>query len=293
MHERVDHTFISSGTECAGWLYRPEGAKGDVPCVVMAHGFSLTRGDGLPYFAERFARAGLATFVFDYRFLGDSGGQPRQRIRQPEQRIDWLAAYTYAAGIEGVDSSRMAVWGYSMSGGHLAHLLGHGRIKPQAALFLAPFVDGLKRVLSSPPRTLGMVFPRALVDSLGRHHTIPATGEPGELGCMTLPGEAAGFARAVPEGSRWRDEASPGVFTAVALHRPWKKAKKIECPIWVGRGEQDITVDPGAVKKLADRAPRGQFHAYEGDHFDLIAQEAERIADDQAAFLGSCGIGNG
>ena len=42
---------------CEAWLYRPEGADGDVPCVVMAHGFSLTRHDALPVFAEAFAAA--------------------------------------------------------------------------------------------------------------------------------------------------------------------------------------------------------------------------------------------
>ena len=40
----------------------------------MAHGFSLTRHDGLPPYAERLAAAGAAVLVFDHRYLGDSGG---------------------------------------------------------------------------------------------------------------------------------------------------------------------------------------------------------------------------
>ena len=60
MSEREDLTFTSGGETCAAWLYRPEGAAGPAPCVVMAHGFSATREDRLPAYAERFAAAGMA-----------------------------------------------------------------------------------------------------------------------------------------------------------------------------------------------------------------------------------------
>ena len=85
--ERTDVQFLSSRDHCAGWLYWPSAVASDetVPCVVMAHGFSLTRHDGLPYYAERFSQAGYAVLLFDYRYLGDSAGQPRQRIRISEQ----------------------------------------------------------------------------------------------------------------------------------------------------------------------------------------------------------------
>jgi hypothetical protein len=39
----------------------------------MAHGFGAERTFGLEPFAERFARAGLAAFLFDYRCFGDRG----------------------------------------------------------------------------------------------------------------------------------------------------------------------------------------------------------------------------
>jgi fermentation-respiration switch protein FrsA (DUF1100 family) len=74
---RESMDFESEGTRCAAWLYRPDesasAATGDPPVVVMAHGFGLPRRFELPAFAER----GLAVLVFDYRSLGDSGGEPR------------------------------------------------------------------------------------------------------------------------------------------------------------------------------------------------------------------------
>jgi hypothetical protein len=46
----------SHGEQLAAYLYRPESAQGNLPCVVMAHGFSATRDDGLPAYAEAFRR---------------------------------------------------------------------------------------------------------------------------------------------------------------------------------------------------------------------------------------------
>jgi hypothetical protein len=40
----------------------------------MAHGFSLTRHDGLPPYAERLVATGAAVLVFDHRHLGDGPG---------------------------------------------------------------------------------------------------------------------------------------------------------------------------------------------------------------------------
>jgi fermentation-respiration switch protein FrsA (DUF1100 family) len=69
--------FDSGGLRCAADLYWPADPNRPVPCVVMGHGFSGTRDMGLAPYAERFARAGMAVLVFDYRHFGASDGQPR------------------------------------------------------------------------------------------------------------------------------------------------------------------------------------------------------------------------
>ena len=82
---REDISFQSAGDEIAAWLYRPGGADGaePVPCVVMAHGFSGTRRDRLPAYAERFADAGFAVLLFDYRGFGDSARRAAPGRRHP------------------------------------------------------------------------------------------------------------------------------------------------------------------------------------------------------------------
>jgi uncharacterized protein len=116
---REEIRFRSGGEECAGWFYRPGDADGNVPCVVLAHGFGALKEGRLDAYAERFAVAGYAALVFDYRNFGESGGEPRQLIDIGAQHEDWRAAVSDARGREGVDADRIALWGTSFSGGHV------------------------------------------------------------------------------------------------------------------------------------------------------------------------------
>ena len=287
--QREEVRFGSGGVDCAAWLYRPEG-DGRRPCVVMAHGFSLTRHDGLAPYAEALAGAGACVLVFDHRHLGDSGGEPRQRFRIAEQEEDWRSAVAFARGLDGVDPERIVLWGFSFSGGH-AVTTAAADPRIAGVLALCPFVDGLARALGTPPSLTAWILPKAIADVLGRPVRIPVTAPPGGRAAMTLPGEAEGFARAVPDGSPWRNEITPGVFLTVGLHRPIAKARRIACPLWVGLGERDVSVSGKAVRRLADRAPRGELHCYDYDHFDPFVGEApRRVAGDQAAFLRRVGL---
>jgi len=119
--ERTEVSFPSTGLRCAAWLYRPTGS-GPHPIVVLAHGFAFTREARLDAYARRFLAAGLAVLVFDYRHFGASEGQPRQLMDIGRQLGDWRAAITYARGLAGIDGDRVALWGTSFSGGHVAAL---------------------------------------------------------------------------------------------------------------------------------------------------------------------------
>ena len=291
--ERTDLTFPSGDAHCAAWLYRPpdtQTAGAPAACVVMAHGFSLTRHDGLPAYAERLADAGIAVLAFDHRYLGDSGGEPRQRFRKRDQLQDWRSAVSFARTLDAVDPQRIVLWGFSFSGGHAVETaVGDARVA--AALVLCPMVDGLARALSTPPALSAWLTPRALADQLGRHNLVAVTGQPGEHAAMTLPGEADGFAASIPDGSPWRNEISPGVFLSVAVHRPLAKARALRMPLWVGLGEQDVSVSKRAVERLARRAPDSELHRYPYDHFGaFIGDGPERVAGDQIDFLRRRGL---
>jgi fermentation-respiration switch protein FrsA (DUF1100 family) len=101
--------FHSGGVTCAADLYRPPGRMGTLPCLVMRHGFSGTKGLARVS-AERFAAAGLAVLVFDYRHFGASGGQPRQLVDVVRQREDYHAAVAWARADAAIDPERIALW---------------------------------------------------------------------------------------------------------------------------------------------------------------------------------------
>lgn len=116
---RRDVAFEVEGTRVRGWLYLPEERSSKAPCVVMGHGLGGTMAVGLDGYARRYREAGFAVLVFDYRYLGESGGEPRQLVWIPHQLQDWAAAVEYARGLDEVNPSRVALWGTSLSGGHV------------------------------------------------------------------------------------------------------------------------------------------------------------------------------
>src|SRR5580700_3716943 len=138
---RRDTEINAEGTILRGWLYIPEGAKGRVPVVVMAHGFSAVKEMYLDRFAEVFSQAGIAALVFDNRNFGASDGEPRQEIDPWAQLRDYRHAITYASTLPDVDASRIGIWGSSYSG---AHVLVVGAIdrRVKAVVCQVPLISG-------------------------------------------------------------------------------------------------------------------------------------------------------
>ncbi len=290
---REDVLFRSGPDDCAAWLYRPEGTSRSVSCIVMAHGFSMTRHDGLPPYAEALVACGAAVLVFDYRYLGDSGGQPRQHFRINKQEQDYEAAVSYARGLDGIDPERIIVWGFSFSGGTAVNVAAKDS-RIAGVMLMCPFLDGRPRVLGTIRRTPTVavrVLARAIKDLAGSHTLIPVTGPPGALAAMAYEGEAEGFARSAPVNSPWRNEISPGLFATVAFHRPVTKAAKLAVPIWIGLGRRDITVSSKAIERFAEKAARAELHRYDVDHFQPFYGDAPAaIAADQADWLTRDGL---
>src|SRR5204862_4748675 len=117
---RRDISFrTEDGVPLRGWLYLPDRAAGQVPTIVMAHGFSAVKEMYLDRFADAFAAAGLGALVFDNRNFGASEGEPRYEIDPWEQVRDYRHAITYACTRKEVDAERIGIWGSSYSGGHV------------------------------------------------------------------------------------------------------------------------------------------------------------------------------
>lgn len=161
---REDVTFDSHGTACAAWLYRPTGAQ-NPPIIVMAHGFAAIRVLRLDAYAARFAEAGYALLVFDYRGWGDSAGEPRRVLDIRAQQLDWRAGVAYARRIEGVDASRVVLWGTSFGGGHALHLAAEDH-EIAAVIAQVPHISGPASAFSQPKRLVARLILAGLWDQL-------------------------------------------------------------------------------------------------------------------------------
>jgi alpha-beta hydrolase superfamily lysophospholipase len=283
---REDLEFECGGDACAAWLYRPEGAvpsaaEPGVPIVVMAHGLTGTRRDGLGPFAERFAAAGLAALVFDHRGFGDSEGEPDLFL--PKRQLqDWRAAIACARALPGIDPERVATFGSSMGGGNaLAAAAADQRVA--AAISQVPFLD----IVTQSYRSAAKVKARLIAAALSGRH-LPAVGQPDEAAPINAPAAEAGWRRVVAAGedSRWRNRVSSRWLLGRPF-RPGRHAAGLHCPWLVCVGEADQVARPGPAIAAARRAPHGELRTYPGvDHFDIYdGPEHEALVADQIEFL--------
>src|SRR5919201_1402048 len=112
---RQNVRFPSGDAALGAWHY--PGTNG--ACLVMAGGTAVTKEPATDRFAERFHDAGFSVLAFEFRYLGESGGQPRQGVRVRDQLADWDAAIAFARTLPEVDPGRIVIWGFSLSGGHV------------------------------------------------------------------------------------------------------------------------------------------------------------------------------
>jgi uncharacterized protein len=234
---REDIQFTSAGLTLRGWLYRLDNSTGPTPAVVMSHGFSAVKEQGLDGFAERFAAAGLTVLVFDHRHLGASDGDERGRIVPQEQHDDTRAALTYISGLSGVDADRVGLWGSSYSGAHAVFL---GALDPRVKVVVAqvPGLDVPGTFISVVGRDMFTGYLGMLADD----HAARDAGEPSAPIPIVAPdGEPCVLATA--DSYHW--------FTASQATAPnWLNHTTLECVARAAEYKAGAFIDLIAPKPL-------------------------------------------
>lgn len=291
-HTREDVTFDSHGTPCAAWLYRPSGAE-NPPIIVMAHGFAAIRVLRLDAYAERFAEAGYAVLVFDYRGWGDSAGQPRRVLDIGAQQQDWRAGVAYARGIENIDTSRVVLWGSSFGGGHALHLAAEDH-DVAAVIAQVPHMSGPASAFSQPPRLVARLVAAGLWDQvralLGRQpYRVAAAGYPGDVAMMTSPDAAPMAIRLA--GDRYdellsENDVAARIALRVPFYSPGRRVHKITAPTLVQIAEGDTVTPFDVALKAARKIPRGEIRTYDCQHFEpYLEPHFDTVVADQLTFL--------
>ncbi|NBP85606.1 MAG: alpha/beta fold hydrolase [Mycobacteriaceae bacterium] len=286
--ERVEVRIPSHGEQLAAYLYRPAPASGPMrACVVMAHGFSATRDDGLSDYAEAFCDAGFVVLVFDYRHFGASSGQPRQLLDIHRQQDDYRAAIAWARAAEGIDPDRIALWGSSFSGGHVL-VVAAGDPRIAAVIAQAPYTDSLPVMRTMPVRNVVRAAIVAVVDRVGAMLGRPplmiaAVGRPGSFAALTEPDVLAGFEFLRGPNSLWRNEFAARLMLEMPFFRPVRLASRLSMPVLFCVCDADTTTPASSSIRAAHDAPRGELRRYPYGHFEIYHDP--QVKTDQVDFL--------
>jgi uncharacterized protein len=289
--ERQKVHFVSGDTTCAAWHY--PGTNGG--CVIMAGGLAVTKEPGTDRFAERFHEAGFTVLAFDYRHLGESGGQPRQIARIGEQHADLQAAIDCARTLPEVDPSKLAIWGFSASGGHVFPVASRNP-DLAAAIAQAPLADGP----AAAPNAMRHQTPiaslrftgRAILDALGglvgrNPLLVPLAGEPGTVTSLTTPDSLNGAKALNPDNTYpdWQQEVAARSALRIGFYRPGRAASRVECPLLVLAYDQDDVAPADASVRAGKRAPYGTVVRLSGGHYEPFLDGHTQAADLQLSFL--------
>lgn len=283
--------FPSHGELCTGWLYLPE-SSAPAPVIVMGHGLGSVRTMRLDAYAERFAAAGYACLVFDYRHFGDSEGQPRQLLDITKQRQDFSAALAYARTLTSVDGNRIIVWGTSFGGGHaIATAADDGHVS--AVIAQCPFTNGHASARAIPAWTSTRLTALAIIDQIrgavgAAPLLVPTAGAPGTVALMTTPDAEAGFLNMVPAGGAgaFQNKVAARISLHLVRDFPGRRAADITAPVLFAICETDSVAPAGPTLKYARTAPAGEIKLYPEGHFDIyVGEPFERVVADQLDFL--------
>jgi fermentation-respiration switch protein FrsA (DUF1100 family) len=260
---RREIAFPSQGLQCRGWLDIPDdlpkGAR--APTIVMAHGFGAVKEMYLDQFAERFVAAGFVTLVFDYRYLGESEGQPRSQVLPQEQREDYRNAITWVSRQTEVDPERIGIWGTSYSGGHVMHL---GAFEPRIRAVVAqvPMISGWRQILHSGGResVLGLLA-MVTADRVARSESgtinyikvIAPPGEPAALGSPDAYDWFTKMADRVP--ATWRNEVTLESIEKLVEYDPTGPIELISpTPLLMILAEHDSLIPLEVAREAFSRA---------------------------------------
>ena len=289
---RKDVSFEVKERLLSAWLYLPKKLAAPAPCIIMGHGLGGTKDMGLEAYAVRYQEAGFAVLAFDYRHLGESEGEPRQLIWIPYQLEDWSAAIEYARDLNEIDPARIALWGTSLSGGHVIMTAARDN-KIACVSAQVPLLDGsaggwefLKRAGIGYIFRMVMHAQRDLVRSwLGLSpHKIPLAGKPGSIAVLADLDAWNTIGELAPDD--FVNEACARIIARIDKYKPVKHAAKVLCPVLLQVCDKNISpmsVVEETASKLGKYAevkhyPIGHFDIYIGDNF-------EKSVNDQLNFF--------
>lgn len=270
-------------------FYRPKNMKKPA-VIIMAHGFAALRQFGLIPYAQKFAQAGYAVVLFDYRFWGGSTGQPRELVSINKQIEDWKAVIAYLSSQKVIDPRKIILWGTSLSGAYVLSLASELK-NIQAVMVQTPFIDGAQIAKKYPIQQLPKALKLSSQDYMGSKvgrlpKTLPVV-HPFDLCFIPTKDSYNGFMSIVHPDYFWSGEVPARVFFKLIAFRPILTLRNINIPVLFIAAKQDSVMPLESSREAATNiAPFVQYHEWNISHFDIYhGQWLEKAISTQLEFL--------
>jgi dipeptidyl aminopeptidase/acylaminoacyl peptidase len=265
--------FVVNGLQVNGYFHLPEGEKTALPIIVMFNGYGTEWSFGTQPFIEAFTQLGFATLNVDYRYFGQSEGEPRQLLDIPAQLEDCRAAIEHVLLQEWVDKNRIVIWGSSLGGGH--------------AISMAAEFAQVKALIAQVPHccsraamktvTLGAIFKgmsTAVSDKVASLFnkpvkTIPIVAIPEEYGVMNHKGWKQHYLSLAQHSKTWVNAIPARSLLKGGDYRPVLQAQHIQCSTLLVAATNDSGVPVQSIRDTAQKIAQSEIYEFAGEHFDV------------------------
>ncbi|HFG6907341.1 alpha/beta hydrolase [Acinetobacter baumannii] len=258
--------------------------------IIMAHGFAGLRQFKLIQYAQRFAQAGYAVILFDYRYWGGSTGKPREMISINSQLEDWKTMIQYASTCKFIDNRRIVLWGTSLSGGYALSLASELK-NIQAIMVQIPYVDGAETAKLYPLRRYPQALKLSSQDYMGSKmglnpKRLPVVDQY-KLCFMPTADSYYGYLSIVNPDYYWSGEVPARVFFNLMRYRPIQLVRQINIPVLFIAAQHDSLIPIESSREAATNiAPFVSYHEWDMKHFDIYhGSWFEKAVTTQLEFL--------
>lgn len=258
--------------------------------IIMAHGFAGLRQFKLIQYAQRFAQAGYAVILFDYRYWGGSTGKPREMISINSQLEDWKTMIQYASTFKFIDNRRIVLWGTSLSGGYALSLASELK-NIQAIMVQIPYVDGAETAKLYPlqryPQALKLSSQDYMGSKMGLNPKRLPVVDQYKLCFMPTADSYYGYLSIVNPDYYWSGEVPARVFFNLMRYRPIQLVRQINIPVLFIAAQHDSLIPIESSREAATNiAPFVSYHEWDMKHFDIYhGSWFEKAVTTQLEFL--------
>jgi dipeptidyl aminopeptidase/acylaminoacyl peptidase len=282
-----ERSFYSKGIPLSSTITVPDekdilGKK--YPTVILLHGHSRYRNDGLNRLAKVLGDNGFASIRFDFRGCGEKAVNRYHLYCDSEMPEDVISALSFAESLPFVDDGRLGLAGISLGALMTVCVCGMGESRVKSAVAMSGAADMMQLTKSKFSKSEW----ESLLEKIKEDRKIAAaTG----VSQMVNRLEMINSTQKEKEFGIIESLLDPGQneyitldsFTSAMRVKPISVCGNIDCPIFFMHGEVDEIIPPENSKMLYEKVKRSdkKIKIYEGvDHNIPICKKRETVFRD-------------